>query len=82
MTQINIFLEDKHDNKLDKFAKKWNLSKYKTIRKIIEDYVEKIESVSENSNTVIYEQPIDYGAEQTNENKEQTEQTDEVFYNG
>ncbi len=43
MPQAIIYLDDLHDDKVNKYSKKWNISKHQTILKMIEDFKEKKE---------------------------------------
>ena len=40
MAQTNIYLEDKQEEKINKLKAKWKKSKYDTIKKIIDGFVE------------------------------------------
>ena len=39
MTQTNLFLEDKQEDKIKKFKEKWKKSKHDTIKKMIDGFV-------------------------------------------
>ena len=40
MTQTNLFLEDKQEDKIKKFKEKWHKSKHDVIKKMINEYIE------------------------------------------
>lgn len=43
MPQINIYLSEEENNKVEELSKKWKLSKMETVKRIILDFIEKEE---------------------------------------